>query len=88
MQVEEKRWLGAVLARRETCRVICCGQTSSNRYIDREPFRLDAICWQSCIHSIDRWSRIKDVVARRVGAIVWASGMRIVRIVRGLCGRG
>lgn len=88
MQVEAKRWRGGVvLAQREVCSVVYCCQTSSNRYIDREPFQVDAICWQSCIHSINSRSRSKGVVARGVGVMVWALGMRFFKAVAGLCAR-
>jgi len=59
--VEAKRWRGGVVfARREVCRVIYCCSIGSNRYFDREPFRVDAICWQSRIHFIGHRSRIKS----------------------------
>ena len=87
--VEAKRWRGGVVfARREVCRVIYCCSIGSNRYFDREPFRVDAICWQSRIHFIGHRSRIKSVAARRVWAMVWAFGMRFAGVVCRHCGGG
>lgn len=88
-QVEANRWRGGVvLARREVCRVGYCCESSGNRYIDCEPFRVDAICWRSCIGFINRRSCIKGVAARRAGAMVRAFGLRFAGVVCRLCGRG
>lgn len=86
VQIEAERWRGVVVERSEVCGVVYYCQTNGIGHIHREPFQVDAICWQSCIFSIDRWSRAKEGVARRAGAMVWLFGMRFVSVVRRLCG--
>lgn len=88
-QVEASRCRGRkVLARREICGMVYRCQTSNSRYIDCEPFRVDAICWRSCIGFIYRRSCIKGVAARRAGAMVRAFGLRFAGVVCRLCGKG
>ncbi len=89
VQVEANRWRGGVvLARREVCRVGYCCESSGNRYIDCEPFQVDAICWRSTIDFSNRRCRIKGVAASQLGAMVRAFGLRFDGVVRRPCGGG
>ena len=78
VQIEAKRGRGIILESREDCRAVYCWQTSGNRYVDREPLQVEAICCQSCKHAPNCGLRIEDVVARRGGASVRAVGVRLV----------